>query len=254
MTRKPPKVRVHAPRLAREQRVDEILVAARDVFCEKGYEATAVAEIAQRLGVVEGTIYKYFATKRELLLKVLEHWYEQMFGDYARDLDGVPGHRARLRLLIWRHLRTVRDWPLLCRLMFREVRSEDDYRGTALHAMNRRYTQLLMDVIAEGQAAQVFRTDLPLPLLRDLVYGGIEHCTWNYIVETAATRGGGAEPAVRKGRGILDIDALADQITAVVCDGIERPGYATQRAAAEQLRRIAAQLDALQPTNRKKTA
>ena len=238
MTRKPPKVRVHAPRLAREQRVDEILVAARDVFCEKGYEATAVAEIAARLGVVEGTIYKYFASKRELLLKVLEHWYEQLFGDYTRDLEAVRGHRTRLRLLIWRHLRAVRDWPLLCRLMFREIRTEDGYRGTTLHAMNRRYTQLLMDVIAEGQAAQVFRADLPLPLLRDLVYGGIEHCTWNYII----------------GRGALDVDALADQITAVVCDGIERPGRAVLHDDAEHLRRIAARLDALQDKTRKETA
>jgi AcrR family transcriptional regulator len=249
MTRKPPRVRVHAPRLAREQRVDEILVAARDVFCEKGYEATAVAEIADRLGVVEGTIYKYFATKRELLLKVLEHWYEQMFGDYARDLEGVRGHRARLRLLVWRHLRTVRDWPLLCRLMFREVRSEGDYHGTTLHAMNRRYTQLLMDVIAEGQTAQVFRADLPLPLLRDLVYGGIEHCTWNYIVKTAAANGQRGNS-----RGALDVDALADQITAVVCDGIERPGRTVQRNDAEQLRRIAARLDAVQDQTRKETA
>ena len=253
MTRKPPKVRVHAPRLAREQRVDEILVAARDVFCEKGYEGTAVAEIAERLGIVEGTIYKYFATKRELLLKMLEYWYEQIFGDYTRDLEGVRGHRERLRLLVWRHLRTVRDWPLLCRLMFREVRTESDYRGTALHAMNRRYTQLLMDVIAEGQAAQVFRADLPLPLLRDLVYGGIEHCTWNYIVETAAAGSrSGAENAVGgrgKSRGALDVDVLADQITAIVCDGIERPGRAAQRSDAEQLRRIAARLDAWQPTH-----
>jgi AcrR family transcriptional regulator len=238
MTRRSSRLRVHAPRLAREQRVDEILVAARDVFCEKGYEATAVAEIADRLGIVEGTIYKYFATKRELLLKVLEHWYEQMFGDYARDLEGVRGHRARLRLLVWRHLRTVRDWPLLCRLMFREVRTENDYRGTTLHAMNRRYTQLLMDVIAQGQTAQVFRADLPLSLLRDLVYGGIEHCTWNYT----------------NGRGALDVDALADQITAVVCDGIEGPGGAVLHNDAEHLRRIAARLDALQDKTRKETA
>src|SRR5690606_5436768 len=163
-------------------------------------------------------------------------WYEQMFGDYARDLEGVRGHRARLRLLVWRHLRTVRDWPLLCRLMFREVRSEDDYRGTALHAMHRRYTQLLMDVIAAGQAAQVFRADLPLSLLRDLIYGGIEHCTWNYIVETAAAGGAsGGAGAAREGRArsTLDVDALADQITAVVCDGIEKPGHAIQRNDAE---------------------
>lgn len=202
MSAKPP--RVHAPRLAREQRVDEILLAARELFCEKGYETTAVAEIALRLGVVEGTIYKYFASKRELLLKVLEYWYEEMFGDYARDLAGQSSHRARLRLLIWRHLRSVRDFPRLCRLMFREVQSEHDYRGTVLHDLNRRYTQLLVDVIEAGIAGGEFRADLPAPLLRSLVYGGIEHHSWNYVC----------------GRGTLDIDSLAEQLTSLVCDGI----------------------------------
>ncbi|MGH8456269.1 MAG: TetR/AcrR family transcriptional regulator [Stenotrophobium sp.] len=191
-------------RLGREERVGHILHAARDVFCEKGYEQAAVAEIASRMGVVEGTIYKYFPTKRELLLKVLEHWYEEMFGDYARLLTGVTGTRARLRFLVWRHLRTVREYPLLCRLMFREVRSEQDYHGSGLHGKNRRYTQFLMDVIREGVEAGEFRRDVPLTLLRDLVYGGIEHHSWNFIC----------------GRGDLDIDAVADQITAVLCAGI----------------------------------
>lgn len=202
MSRAP--ARKPAPRLAREQRVDEILRAARDVFCEKGYEAAAVAEIAARMGVVEGTVYKYFTSKRELLLRVLEHWYEEMFGDYARDLAGVADARSRLRLLVWRHLRSIREFPLLCRLMFREVRSEQDYHGSDLHALNRQYTQLLVDVLQEGVDAGAFRADLPLPLLRDLIYGGIEHATWNYVC----------------GRGELDIDTTADQITALVCEGL----------------------------------
>lgn len=202
MKRKP--LRVHAPRLAREQRVDEILQAAREVFCAKGYEAAAVAEIAARMGAVEGTVYKYFPTKRELLLRVLEHWYEEMFGDYARDLAGVREHRQRLHLLIWRHLRSVRDYPNLCRLMFREVQSERDYRGTVLHELNRRYTQLLLDVIEDGMQAGAFRNDVPSALLRSMVYGGIEHQSWNYVC----------------GRGELDIDAVAEAITAVICEGI----------------------------------
>jgi AcrR family transcriptional regulator len=191
-------------RLGREQRVADILGAARDVFCEKGYEAAAVSEIAARLGVVEGTIYKYFDSKRELLLKVLEHWYEEMFGDYERDLAAISGARQRLRLLVWRHLRSLRDYPLLCRLMFREVRGEQDYHRSELHARNRRYTQFLVDVIREGVDAGEFRADIPPALLRDLVYGGIEHHTWNYIC----------------GRGELDIDTIAEQITAIVCEGI----------------------------------
>ncbi len=221
MSRKPPlrSARVHAPRLAREQRVDEILKAARDLFCEKGYEAAAVAEIAQRIGVVEGTIYKYFATKRELLLSVLEHWYEEMFGDYARDLARLDGHRARLHLLVWRHLRAVRDNPLLCRLMFREVQSEHDYRGTVLHDLNRRYTQLLVDVISAGMAEGEFRADLPPALLRAMVYGGIEHHSWNYVC----------------GRGALDIDRIADQITALLCEGLTGRAAASKRPSRKSV-------------------
>jgi AcrR family transcriptional regulator len=194
-------------RQPRDQRVGGILEAARDVFCRKGYDQAAVAEIAARLGVVEGTVFKYFATKRELLLKVLEHWYEEMFGDYARDLAGVREPRERLRLLVWRHLRSVRENPQLCRLMFREVRSGPDYPGSRLHTLNRRYTRLLMDVIQQGVKSGAFRDDVPLPLLRDLVYGGIEHHTWNFM----------------SGRGSLDIGFVADRITAVLCDGIQRP-------------------------------
>ncbi len=209
MNRKP--AREHAPRLTREQRVDHILNAARDLFCEKGYEATAVVEIAARIGVVEGTIYKYFASKRELLLKVLEHWYEELFGDCACELDAVDDTRGRLRLLVWRHLRAIRDQPQLCRLMFHEVRAERDYRGSALHSMNRRYTQFLLDVIADGVAAGEFRTDIPASLLRDLVYGGIEHHAWNYLC----------------GHGEINIEQVANQITGLLCDGLT--SHATSR-------------------------
>jgi AcrR family transcriptional regulator len=230
----------HAPRLAREARIADILVAARDVFCEKGYEQTAVSEIAARIGVVEGTVYKYFATKRELLIKVLEHWYEEMFGDYARDLAAVKGARARLRLLVWRHLRSIRDYPLLCRLMFREVHGEADYHGSGLHAMNRQYTQFLVDVLEAGRAGGEFRADLPTPLLRDMVYGTAEHHTWAYIHKAAA---GGT-----RGRGALDIDTLAEQITSIVCDGIARPGP-TLEDGVRRLSRIAAQLESRLESN-----
>lgn len=206
--------------MAREQRVDEILVAARSLFCEKGYEQTAMAEIAARMGAVEGTIYKYFESKRALLLKVLEHWYEQMFGDYARDLAAVKLPRERLRLLLWRHLHSIREFPLLCRLMFSEVRSERDYRGSALHRLNRRYTGLLMQVLEEGIASGAFRSDLPAPLLRDMAYGCIEHHSWNYIC----------------GRGALDIERIAEQMTAVICDGIAN---SNGRSAARRDRPIA---------------
>lgn len=220
MNRRPARaLRTHAPRLTRGDRIDAILVAARDLFCEKGFEAVAMAEIAARVGVVEGLIYKYFATKRELLLKVLEHWYEEMFGDYKRVLAGQTQPRARLHRLVHRHLQSVHDYPLLCRLMFREVQSERDYRGTVLHDLNRRYTQILIEVLEQGVAAGAFRADIPPPLLRAMVYGGIEHHSWNYVC----------------GRGDLDVDAIAEQITAVLCEGIAATSHSSKNVIPKKV-------------------
>ena len=184
--------------------MDGILDAAQAVFCEKGYEDAAVSEIAQRLGVVEGTVFKYFPTKRELLVRVLERWYLRMSLDYSADLAGIEGARARLRMLVWRHLRSLRDNPQLCRLMFREVRAGADYRGSRLHELNRAYTGLLTAVVEEGVKAGEFRPGLPVLLIRDMVYGGIEHHAWNYL----------------QGRGRLDVDAVTKGIMAILDPGL----------------------------------
>ena len=209
-------------RPGREQRVGDILAAAREVFAQQGYDGTATAEIAQRAGVVEGTVYKYFQTKRELLLKAIESWYEGLVADYARDLPGIQGTRQRFRYLVWRHLCAIRDDPQLSRLMFSEVRAKDDYHQSPLHMMNRRYTQLLMDVVQAGIKGGEFRSDISLALVRDMVFGGVEHHTWNFV----------------RGRGRLEAEAIADQITALVCDGlvIRRPADDLQ----QQIDRLAA--------------
>ncbi len=190
----------------REQRRSAILQAARESFCDKGYEQTAVAEIATRVGVVEGTVYRYFESKHELLIEVLMDWYQQMFDDYAHALEGVAGARPRLQLLIWRHLRTIRDAPQLCRLMFREARDDVGQANATLRKLNRRYTRFLVEVVDEGSRSGAFRSDIHLPLLRDLIYGGIEHYCWRYL----------------SGEGELNIDQAAEDITRLFCDGISQ--------------------------------
>ena len=47
-----------------------ILSAAIELFSEKGYEATATSEIAKKAKVAEGTIFRYYKTKKELLFAI----------------------------------------------------------------------------------------------------------------------------------------------------------------------------------------
>jgi AcrR family transcriptional regulator len=45
-----------------------MVVAAVDLFTEQGYDATTVAEIAERAGVTKSTFFRHFPDKRELLV------------------------------------------------------------------------------------------------------------------------------------------------------------------------------------------
>ena len=47
---------------------ERLVVAAVDLFTEQGYDATTVAEIAERAGLTRSTFFRHFSDKRELLV------------------------------------------------------------------------------------------------------------------------------------------------------------------------------------------
>nr|WP_256558156.1 TetR/AcrR family transcriptional regulator [Halobacillus sp. A1] len=49
----------------------KILEAAIEIFAEKGYAATSTSEIAKKAGVAEGTIFRHYKTKKELLISIV---------------------------------------------------------------------------------------------------------------------------------------------------------------------------------------
>jgi len=76
------------PETTTEQRKvkrEAILDAARAVFAEKGYHATGIADIAERLGAGHGTIYRYFENKLDIFLTL----YDQVNADFLRIAQGT---------------------------------------------------------------------------------------------------------------------------------------------------------------------
>ena len=47
---------------------ERLVLAAVDLFTEQGYDATTVAQIAERAGVTRSTFFRHFSDKRELLV------------------------------------------------------------------------------------------------------------------------------------------------------------------------------------------
>ena len=210
----------------RQRRSAEILAAARAVFVDKGFERASVAEIAVRVGVVEGLVYSYFPSKRELLNEVLRGMYEPLIQDIEAGFSRLQGLRSRLRFLIWRHLRVYAEEPGLSRLALHEVRTGPDYFESVLHDLHVQYTAFLLRTVRDAVRDGELPTGTDPELVRSLVYGGIEHQLW------AALYGRG---------GRVDVEALADRWTEVVLHGIQP----VARDRGEQLESRLARLEQL---------
>lgn len=71
-----------------EQRTQQILHAALELFCEKGIEDTSVEEVAKAAGVGPATIYRYFETKAELAISAGISYWQEVADKYVGELSG----------------------------------------------------------------------------------------------------------------------------------------------------------------------
>jgi AcrR family transcriptional regulator len=167
-------------RLPRDDRIARIIEVARDLLREKGYEKVLTTEIAERCGLSEAAIYKYFPTKRELLIQVTVQWYEEVLSEDKLSTHGMSAYEA-LRYVIWRHFSIVKRDPELTRFILLDLRPDPAYRSMPIHQLNRKLVAQIPEMLRIYMASGHLRTDIPLAIVRDMIFGAIEHQTWAFL-------------------------------------------------------------------------
>jgi TetR/AcrR family fatty acid metabolism transcriptional regulator len=196
--------RISAQRM--QDRENGILAAAQDVFVRKGYEAAAISDVARTASVSDGLVYRYFASKRDLLLAVLDGFYRRIINNLEQAAASAGSFEERLAALVRSHVEVFVADVGLCRLFIAEVRNFDSYVGSEAQELNRRYTSVLMRVLAEGRAAGRVSDEIDDRLIRDMMFGGIEHAAWRHILADHP----------------IDADQVAGQITRLLLSGVAR--------------------------------
>ena len=79
---------------------ERLVVAAVDLFHEQGYDATTVAQIAERAGVTRSTFFRHFSDKREVLVAGQDSLSRLLAEGVAQAPEGASR---------WR--RSARGWP-----------------------------------------------------------------------------------------------------------------------------------------------
>lgn len=149
-----------------EERPQQILHAAIDVFGEHGIAAAKLEDIASRAGVSKGTIYLYFESKEDLFREVVRQVLVPRMQEVERALDsGTPTEQLeRYMRLQWEHFerRHAAGW---IRLVLTELHKHPDlaafYYTEAVSVGNK----VLGGILRRGMEAGEFRQMDPLEAL-----------------------------------------------------------------------------------------
>ena len=142
-------------RAKRSRRRTEILHAALRAFRERGYFATTLDDIAERLGVGKTALYHYFPDKEAILYAC----HQESLAELDRILRGTRRYASateRLAYVIREHVRVMTDTLEGSPLAF-EVPALSSARQRPIIAARDRYERALRRMITEGISAGEFR-------------------------------------------------------------------------------------------------
>ena len=170
-----------------------ILDAAVTVFARKGFFLSKVSEIAKEAGVADGTIYLYFKNKDDLLVSIFEVKMKEVIMRFRDAIVEVDDARSRLKCLIEMHLAEFQAYPDLAAVFQVELRQSSRFMREYKKGELKQYLDLIGEIIEQGQREGSMRKDLPLGLVKRLVFGTLDEVvsTWvlagrRYNLETLA--------------------------------------------------------------------
>jgi AcrR family transcriptional regulator len=147
-----------APPTRRDRRVAarraQILQAAEIVFAARGFHGATTREIAQAADVSEGTLYNYFANKRDLFLGLMISRTDELVGSIGDvQADSVEGAMVQLLAGQFTRMRTHRQF----RLFLQEARLDPDLNRALVQEVLPRISREVEQLMAALMDAGVMR-------------------------------------------------------------------------------------------------
>jgi len=133
-----------------QQHRAQAILAAASVFSEKGFHGATTKDIAERLGIKQGSLYYYFRSKEEALEEVC------LFGirDYVERMGRIAASNqpfeARLLAVLTSHLSSYRERNEALKVHNDERLYLPPERRTRLKELGTHYRELLERIFEDG--------------------------------------------------------------------------------------------------------
>ena len=164
---------VTKPLTDKQQRV---LDAALEMFADRGYSGVATNEIAKKAGVAEGTIFKTWKTKKELLVAVVAPLFFRIMAPRLMEevrtllVQPWPDVESLLRALFMNRMEFVRDHQRELKVVLQELPFHPEIRALGAAAVKKHLWPDLKATWERLQAQGTVRADVaPHVIARSIV-------------------------------------------------------------------------------------
>jgi TetR/AcrR family transcriptional regulator, fatty acid metabolism regulator protein len=160
----------------------DILIAAQEIFSQKGLADSSISEIAKRAGIVDSIIYHYFKNKEDLLFYALADKLDSVEKELALHLEGILDPVSKLGKMIWYHLYINDLSPFQTRILkdlLFECRSNKNFYSHEGYQTLRKYIKVMSDILQQGVNENAFRSDINVVLVRNLIFGLLDEESLN---------------------------------------------------------------------------
>ena len=179
-------------------RREEILDAATLLFAEQGYDATGTQDLAEKLQVGKGTLYRYFPSKRELFLAAVDRVMRRLRASVDASIEGIDEPLERIERAVGTYLEFFAAHPEYVELLIQErARFKDRKTPTWITHRNNsveRWRVLYQGLMDAGRIREM-PVERITAVISDLLYGTM---FTNYFA-------GQRKPSREQARDILDI-------------------------------------------------
>lgn len=154
-------------------RREAIILTSIEVINEFGIQGLSTREVARRQGISEGTIFKHFRTKNELMLAILDH-YSQYDSDIIetiklknlKPLDAIS-------FLINAYAEYYQSYPQITAItQAYDVLSYDPELACKIKEIYTSRSEIMKALIVEAQSSGEMSTSIDSEMLAQIIWGG----------------------------------------------------------------------------------
>ncbi|GIO27247.1 TetR/AcrR family transcriptional regulator [Ornithinibacillus bavariensis] len=165
-----------------------ILAAATELFAEKGYAATSTSEIAKKAGVAEGTIFRHYKSKKDLLLTIVSPTMIKVISPMVKkDINKVldkeyDTFQDFLRAMIANRITFVKKNTSLLRIFIQELPFHEELKKQVIEQIGKDVLERLREVIRHYQGKGQIIEMHPDTIIRVAAASTLSYILAKYVV------------------------------------------------------------------------